>query len=89
MKKSVNIKLFCGTVGMTVINIFLLIAFITGHEFGPRVLWPGCITGYITGLILNKKINTLSYNKNDNYDVYFVAVLALNGIIFISWIFLF
>lgn len=55
MKKSVNIKLFCGTVGMTVINIFLLIAFITGHEFGPSVLWPGCITGYITGLILNKK----------------------------------
>ena len=38
MKKSVNIKLFCGTVGMTVINIFLLIAFITGHEFGPSVL---------------------------------------------------
>lgn len=89
MKKSVNLKLFCGTVGMTVINIVLLVAFISGCKFGPHVLWPGCIAGYILALILNKKINTVSYNKDDNYDAYFTAVLALNGIVFISWIFLF
>ena len=70
MKKSVNLKLFCGTVEMIIINIFLLVAFITDHEFGPCIVWFCCITGYIAGVILNKKMNTLSYNKNDNYDVY-------------------
>ncbi len=84
LKKSVYWKIFCGSVTFFCANLIKIILFFftinnIKIEYGISIC-----TGSFVAFLLNKNINTVPYDENDNDNVKFFILLIVSIIVLIT-----